>query len=74
MRTQMNQIHVHPTGFIQLKDKTSINSKSKFFCGELPRGIGGILFSSTTGKRFVSELTTRDEVMKNVLSSCGPRL
>lgn len=68
---QMDQIQVHPTGFIQLKNKDTIASKSKFLCGELIRSIGGILLSSSSGKRFVNELTTRDEVTKSVLENCG---
>lgn len=68
---QMDQIQVHPTGFIQLKGQDTIHSKSKFLCGELIRSIGGILLSPLTGKRFVNELTTRDEVTKSVLASCG---
>lgn len=68
---QMDQIQVHPTGFIQLKGPEQIASKSKFLCGELIRSIGGILLSPLTGKRFVNELTTRDEVTKAVLNSCG---
>ncbi|KAM9886647.1 hypothetical protein OXX69_013672, partial [Metschnikowia pulcherrima] len=59
---QMDQIQVHPTGFVQLKDATTKSSKWKFLCGELIRGIGGILLSSKTGKRFVDELSTRDNV------------
>lgn len=68
---QMDQIQIHPTGFIQMKDKDSIGNKSKFLCGELIRSIGGILLSSLSGRRFVNELTTRDEVTKSVLKHCG---
>lgn len=67
---QMDQIQVHPTGFIQLKDATTISSKWKFLCGELIRGIGGILISLQNGERFVNELTTRDEVTNQILSHC----
>lgn len=70
---QMDQIQVHPTGFIQLKSEDTIHNKSKFLCGELIRSIGGILISPLTGKRFVNELTTRDEVTKSVLASCGEK-
>lgn len=66
----MDQIQVHPTGFIQLKDSTTISSKWKFLCGELIRGIGGILVSLVDGKRFVNELLTRDEVTKLVIAHC----
>lgn len=67
----MEHIQVHPTGFIQLKDETTRHSQWKFLCGELIRGIGGIMLSSTTGKRFVDELQTRDQVTALVLSHCG---
>lgn len=66
----MDQIQVHPTGFIQLKDRDTIHSKWKFLCGELMRGIGGILLSPINGKRFVNELTTRDNVTQGILSHC----
>ncbi|GEQ69923.1 hypothetical protein JCM33374_g3599 [Metschnikowia sp. JCM 33374] len=68
---QMEQIQVHPTGFIQLKDPSTITSKWKFLCGELIRGIGGILVSASTGKRFVNELTTRDDVTAAIMENCG---
>lgn len=67
---QMDQIQVHPTGFVQLKSPETILNKSKFLCGELIRSIGGILLSPLTGKRFINELTTRDEVTNAVLASC----
>ncbi|KAM9928342.1 hypothetical protein OXX59_001899 [Metschnikowia pulcherrima] len=71
---QMDQIQVHPTGFVQLKDATTKSSKWKFLCGELIRGIGGILLSSKTGKRFVDELSTRDNVTAGIMSSCDNRV
>lgn len=66
----MDQIQVHPTGFIQMTNDESQRSKWKFLCGELIRGIGGVLLSPLTGNRFVNELTTRDEVTKQILESC----
>lgn len=66
----MDKIQVHPTGFIQLKDATTRSSKWKFLCGEVIRGIGGILVSSRNGKRFVNELATRDEVSSSIITHC----
>lgn len=66
----MDQVQVHPTGFIQLKDESTKDSKWKFLCGELLRGIGGVLLSPKTGGRFVDELTTRDNVTKGVFDNC----
>lgn len=66
----MDAIQVHPTGFIQLKDDLTVGSKWKFLCGELIRGIGGVLLSPNTGARFVNELTTRDNVTHGVFESC----
>lgn len=66
----MDAIQVHPTGFIQLKDELTIHSKWKFLCGELIRGIGGVLLSPRTGARFVNELTTRDNVTQGVFENC----
>ncbi|KAI5959682.1 OSM1 [Candida theae] len=63
---QMDQIQVHPTGFIKLDN---VNSHWKFLCGELMRGIGGILLTPS-GKRFVNELATRDVVTNAVLKNC----
>lgn len=67
---QMEQIQVHPTGFIQLKDASTVSSKWKFLCGELIRGIGGILISLENGERFVNELAKRDEVTNHIISHC----
>ena len=55
----MDQIQVHPTGFIDPADRTS---GWKFLCAEALRGLGGILLNPLTGKRFVNELDTRDVV------------
>ena len=63
---QMDQIQVHPTGFIKLDD---VGSHWKFLCGELMRGIGGILLTPN-GKRFINELTTRDVVTDAVVQNC----
>ncbi|KAI3403610.2 KES1 [Candida oxycetoniae] len=62
----MDQIQVHPTGFINLKDVTS---KWKFLCGEVMRGIGGVLLSPQ-GSRFTDELSTRNVVTSAILHNC----
>ncbi|CAK9435377.1 uncharacterized protein LODBEIA_P01040 [Lodderomyces beijingensis] len=62
----MDQVQVHPTGFINPKD---VACNWKFLCGEVMRGIGGILLSPQ-GNRFVNELTTRDVVTDHVLQVC----
>ncbi|KAK6457120.1 FAD binding domain-containing protein [Scheffersomyces xylosifermentans] len=63
----MDQIQVHPTGFIKLDSTTD---KWKFLCGELIRGIGGILLSPKTGNRFTNELNTRDLVTNAIMDNC----
>ncbi|EMG50661.1 OSM1 Fumarate reductase 2 [Candida maltosa Xu316] len=62
--TQMDKVQVHPTGFLKIDNP---NEGWKFLCGELMRGIGGILLSPTTGWRFVNELQARDVVTDAVL-------
>lgn len=69
----MDQIQIHPTGFVQLKPNDELSSaanKWKFLCGELIRGIGGILISPQTGGRFVNELSTRDIVTDAIDKNC----
>lgn len=60
----MDQIQVHPTGFINPKDPTS---RWKFLAAESLRGIGGILLNTDKYERFVNELTTRDRVSEAIL-------
>ncbi|KAH3900394.1 probable Osmotic growth protein 1 [Saccharomycodes ludwigii] len=59
----MNQVQVHPTGFI---DPTDRESNWKFLAAEALRGLGGILLNPKTGLRFTNELKTRDEVTKDI--------
>ncbi|KAK0195922.1 Flavocytochrome c [Armillaria mellea] len=54
----MDQIQVHPTGFI---DPANPDAKTKFLAAEALRGVGGILVDST-GARFVNEIGRRDAV------------
>lgn len=63
----MDQVQVHPTAFVLMKDPTS---RWKFLCGELIRGIGGVLVSPHTGERFVNELDTRDNVTAAIFEKC----
>ena len=60
----MDKVQVHPTGFMKVSNP---NENWKFLCGELMRGIGGILLSPVTGWRFVDELQPRDVVTDAVL-------
>lgn len=60
----MDKVQVHPTGFMKVSNP---NENWKFLCGELMRGIGGILLSPVTGWRFVDELQPRDLVTDAVL-------
>lgn len=55
----MNQVQVHPTGFIDPNDR---DNNKKFLAAEALRGLGGILIHPVTGKRFTNELSTRDNV------------
>lgn len=63
----MDQVQIHPTGFIKLAEP---DTKWKFLCGELIRGIGGVLISPNTGDRFVDELQTRDQVSQAIEKNC----
>lgn len=58
----MDQVQVHPTGFIDLKDSFKV---TKFLAAEVLRGEGGILLRG--GKRFVDELQTRKVVTDAIL-------
>ncbi|CCD23154.1 fumarate reductase NDAI_0B01200 [Naumovozyma dairenensis CBS 421] len=63
----MNQIQVHPTGFIDPNDRSS---NWKFLAAEALRGLGGILINPLNGKRFVNELETRDNVTRAIQTYC----
>ncbi|KAK7436994.1 hypothetical protein VKT23_018809 [Stygiomarasmius scandens] len=54
----MDQIQVHPTGFV---DPANPSAKTKFLAAEALRSVGGLLIDST-GERFVNELDRRDAV------------
>ena len=62
----MKEVQVHPTGFVDPKDRYS---KNKFLAPELLRGVGGILINEK-GERFCNELGTRDYVFEKILSNC----
>jgi flavocytochrome c len=59
----LDQVQVHPTGFV---DPLDLNSQVKFLAPEKLRGVGGILLNSI-GQRFVNELSTRDVVSSAIL-------
>lgn len=59
----MDQIQVHPTGFVDPQDPSS---PWKFLAAEALRGLGGILVNPATGKRFINELNTRDVVTEAI--------
>ena len=62
----MDQIQIHPTGFVDLKDRYV---KKKFLVPELLRGVGGILINEK-GERFCNELGTRDYVTGKITENC----
>ncbi|CCE66019.1 hypothetical protein TPHA_0O00490 [Tetrapisispora phaffii CBS 4417] len=63
----MDQIQIHPTGFVDPKDR---KNNWKFLAAEALRGLGGILVNPSTGKRFVNELETRDTVTESIRKAC----
>ncbi|QLQ79123.1 hypothetical protein HG537_0B04710 [Torulaspora globosa] len=63
----MDQIQVHPTGFIDPNDRTN---QWKFLAAEALRGLGGILLNPLDGKRFFNELGRRDDVTEAIQSKC----
>ncbi|KAI5959018.1 OSM1 [Candida pseudojiufengensis] len=63
----MNKIQIHPTGFLNVGEP---NLNWKILCGELMRGIGGILLNLKNGNRFINELETRDVVTDSILKNC----
>ena len=66
----MNEIQIHPTGFIDPKKR---DSKAKILAPELLRGVGGILVNEE-GKRFCNELGKRDYITKEILKNCKNRI
>ncbi|KAJ3580537.1 hypothetical protein NPX13_g45 [Xylaria arbuscula] len=52
----MDSVQIHPTGFVDPKDRGAVY---KFLAAEALRGEGGILLSAD-GKRFVNEMERRD--------------
>ncbi|AGO11111.1 AaceriAFR367Wp [[Ashbya] aceris (nom. inval.)] len=63
----MEHIQVHPTSFVDPKDKQSGN---KFLAAEALRGNGGVLLNPSTGRRFTNELTTRDVLTASIQENC----
>jgi len=66
--TLMDQIQVHPTGLIDIKDP---KNPTKFLAPEALRGCGGILLNEK-GERFVNELGLRDHVTNSIFKNCKP--
>ena len=64
---QMENIQMHPTGFVDLSDRYN---KNKILAPELLRGVGGILINQH-GKRFCNELGRRDYVTKQIIMNCN---
>ena len=64
--TDMNQVQIHPTGFVNLNERYE---KNKILAPELLRGVGGILINQK-GKRFCNELGTRDYVSQKIIENC----
>ena len=62
----MDKIQLHPTGFVDPKDRFS---KNKILAPELLRGVGGILINQK-GERFCNELGTRDYVTEKIINNC----
>ena len=62
----MDQVQIHPTGYVDFKDRFS---KNKILAPELLRGVGGILINQK-GERFCNELGTRDYVTEQILKNC----
>ena len=62
----MDQVQIHPTGYVDFKDRFS---KNKILAPELLRGVGGILINQK-GERFCNELGTRDYVTEKILNNC----
>ncbi|KAI8473725.1 MAG: FAD binding domain-containing protein [Monoraphidium minutum] len=60
----MEQVQVHPTGFVDPKDP---DSSSKFLAPEKLRGCGALLLDGGA-QRFVDELATRDVVAAAVMA------
>eukprot|EP01138_Halocafeteria_seosinensis_P013011 gb/GECG01013289.1/.p1 GENE.gb/GECG01013289.1/~~gb/GECG01013289.1/.p1 ORF type:complete len:877 (+),score=109.95 gb/GECG01013289.1/:1-2631(+) len=64
----MQYVQVHPTGFVDPKDP---ENNTKFLAPEALRGVGGLLISPRSGKRFVNELGRRDDVTESIQQECG---
>ncbi|KAJ2083429.1 hypothetical protein H4R24_000808 [Coemansia sp. RSA 988] len=63
----MDQVQVHPTGFVRA---SAPRSTTVFLAAEALRGAGGVLLDAR-GRRFVSELDTRDRVTAAMLRYCA---
>lgn len=62
----MNYIQIHPTGFVNPKNRFE---KKKYLAPELLRGVGGILINEN-GERFCNELGSNDYVAQQIIQNC----
>ncbi|KAK9728036.1 hypothetical protein K7432_001352 [Basidiobolus ranarum] len=63
----MDQVQVHPTGFVDLSDPSN---PTKFLAPEALRGHGGVLINGK-GNRFANELGPRDYVTQQIFDFCS---
>ena len=61
----MDRVQIHPTGFL---DPNHLEATTKVLCGEMMRGVGGLLLTPN-GTRFVNELAPRDKVVAAELAT-----
>jgi succinate dehydrogenase/fumarate reductase flavoprotein subunit len=61
----MDRVQIHPTGFV---DPAHPTASTKVLCGEMMRGVGGILLTPA-GERFVNELAPRDKVVDGQIAT-----
>jgi flavocytochrome c len=64
----MDKVQIHPTGFL---DPSDLAAPAKTLCGEMMRGVGGVLLTPA-GHRLVNELLPRDQVVSAELESGSP--
>ena len=63
----MDQVQVHPTGFVDLKDRFN---KKKILAPEIIRGVGALLLNQNS-ERFCNELGPRDYVSQQIIKHCN---
>merc|ERR1719446_1741226 len=63
----MDRVQIHPTGFV---DPADPEAPTKVLCGEMMRGVGGLLLTPH-GERFVNELETGFDQLAIVLDEAA---